>query len=446
MKLAFTKVFFLSLLVLACEQETSNPCCNSTINKNTSTYRFWINVDQKPARRGRITVALTDGPKSFFINAQGFADAEIPEGQYDAIASLGPFHSREIRTLNVTSSQPRELTFNLRREVDTSGFLSADFHQHAWPSPDSELSYETRVILNRAEDLDLVAATDHNFIGKYPDELMPSIQGMEYTTALDYHFNAFPLRVDPALKPETTPIGNSPKPEKAIEYLRRQGDKSTIIQVNHPLSAVNSFDILANAHLDFDAVEIYNGGYQVDPREAIAIWFALLKKGKRVLATGNSDSHRTSDVIGYPRNMLSTEGQRWTENPNEVISALKSQGNSVVTSGPMIRLTASTSNSQRYPVGSQIRIHQETLVHFYVEIQSASWIQLTSMKLLINGEVEHQIDLRSFTGPVRKNWKISKMLRPGSFAVVSVEGSGQILPFGSSPLSPFAITNPIYFR
>ena len=39
-----------------------------------------------------------------------------------------------------------ELDFVLKREVDTTGWVSADFHIHALRSPDSYVPYDIRVL------------------------------------------------------------------------------------------------------------------------------------------------------------------------------------------------------------------------------------------------------------------------------------------------------------
>ena len=65
---------------------------------------------------------------------------------------------------------------------------------------------------------------------------------------------------------------------------------------------------------DFDTLEVYNG-YELATRElterVLEDWFALLNVGKRMAATGISDSHRIQyQWAGYPRTFALVDPQR----------------------------------------------------------------------------------------------------------------------------------------
>ena len=75
-------------------------------------------------------------------------------------------------------------------------------------------------------------------------------------------------------------------------------------------------------------------------------WFALLNLGKRMAATGSSDSHRIQyQWAGYPRTFALLDGRSAGDtgqpiDTKEVVASLK-KGKSFVSSGPIIELELS---------------------------------------------------------------------------------------------------------
>jgi hypothetical protein len=98
----------------------------------------------------------------------------------------------------------------LRRVVDTSGYVSTDFHQHTILSADAPVGTRDRVLANVAEAVEVAVASEHNVVadlGPLVRELgmsryLVSIAGDELTTDASKkpwgHANVFPLAVDPS--------------------------------------------------------------------------------------------------------------------------------------------------------------------------------------------------------------------------------------------------------
>jgi hypothetical protein len=59
---------------------------------------------------------------------------------------------------------------------------------------------------------------------------------------------------------------------------------------------------------DVDAIEVWNGVWNLDDEVALRIWHRLLRRGLRVTAVGGSDSHGPHQRVGRPR--------RWCMRPN----------------------------------------------------------------------------------------------------------------------------------
>jgi hypothetical protein len=49
-----------------------------------------------------------------------------------------------------------------------------------------------------------------------------------------------------------------------------------------------------------DAIEVWNGVWNADDEVSLRIWHALLRRGRRLVAVGGSDSHAEHQPVGYP--------------------------------------------------------------------------------------------------------------------------------------------------
>src|SRR5262245_58352055 len=219
----------------------------------------------------------------------------------------------------------------MSRVVDTRGFISADLHQHAAPSFDSGVSLTDRAVSNAVEGVEVLVSTDHNVVTDYRPVIaaqglgraVVSIIGTEATTHSVGHFNAFPLMYSPGKLRGGMVDPEGLTPRQIFEYLRgmRVAEIDPVIQVNHPRSGkiTGYFDIMwldpksGDARdprfiPDFDAVEVMTFGKTQETDAAIDDWFALLDRGLKITATGNSDSHSISfREVGWPRTFVCVE-------------------------------------------------------------------------------------------------------------------------------------------
>jgi hypothetical protein len=98
-----------------------------------------------------------------------------------------------------------------------------------------------------------------------------------------------------------------------------------------------------------DALEVWNGRWNVDDEVSLRIWHRLLRQGRRVAAVGGSDSHGAHQPVGTPQTVvdaaeLSTtaivealrNGRSYIAESNDVtltLTASCSDGNEAVTAG-----------------------------------------------------------------------------------------------------------------
>ena len=151
----------------------------------------------------------------FGIAAAGYADAsgtvefdlEPGAALYHVYVSRGTEYSayRTASPITITASSTTVVNAAIARVLDTTGFVSSEFHVHGIRSADSRVSDVHRVEAYSTEGIENVVMTDHHV----HTDLNPAISdaglgsfltatiGEEITT-FDYgHFNAYPLLLDP---------------------------------------------------------------------------------------------------------------------------------------------------------------------------------------------------------------------------------------------------------
>jgi hypothetical protein len=57
-----------------------------------------------------------------------------------------------------------------------------------------------------------------------------------------------------------------------------------------------------------DALEVWNGRWNLDDELSLRIWHRLLRQGRSVVAVGGSDSHGTHQPVGSPQTVVHADG------------------------------------------------------------------------------------------------------------------------------------------
>ncbi len=198
--------------------------------------------DDPMTRRYIETVEYTD--------AAGKVRLPIPPGvQFEVYISRGIEYSLSRTRVTGRAGEATSVVAQLERVVDTTGWISADFHLHAAPSLDSALDLGDRVRSVVGEGVEILTATDHNFITDYGPTLLEegledwatSMIGLELTTLESGHFNGFPLVRDVGRITKGAFEWSLRPPDELFEELRalgRFGPDDTIVQVNHPRDTI----------------------------------------------------------------------------------------------------------------------------------------------------------------------------------------------------------------
>lgn len=368
------------------------------------------------------------------FTATGGGQFPVKPGQYKVVVSRGiEYEKVTIESLEVKAGETVWIEEKLHRSLDTTGYLSGDFHQHTLGSLDAEVDHVDKVVENLAEGVELAAVTDHDNITSYEQAIsslgawdrITSVTGDEVTHESKGHFNIFqPSGEGDELYPY---LGAKLFSGKSIVALLT--DLLTIpgvewIQMNHPrsYSAYLSwirYDPVGGTSLsteeamawDFDSIEVQGSlgtpdmftvdsdpdiqsqaKYGSSDIPVLRDWFSMLNQGLTVCAMGNSDAHNRNEGVGYSRNFL----RLGTDSPSgvafaDIMAAVFAQRN-VVSNGPFIRLMVKQADG---PDFVERMGHEEMVkpvdgdVTVDLTLRAASWVDLSRLEVYGNGRPLH---------------------------------------------------------
>ena len=395
----------------------------------------------------------------------GVGVVPVTVGTYDVTISRGLEWTISTQRVKVTTAGV-ELHGKLKHVIDTPHWVSADFHVHAAPSPDSRVPMRDRVYEFIADGVDMIVSTDHNVISNYrpvieelhAENLLASACGDEITASGWGHFGAFPLPHELDDEGQGAITIRKKTPIEMFKQVRALSPDA-IIDVHHPrLERAIGYFILGKFDdrrdtstrkgfsYDFDALEVVNG-YQDSKRASIdrimKDWFALLDRGHLVTATGNSDTHHLNyNLGGYPRNYVLVGN----DDPGVVTAVDVARGvkahHAFFTTGPIIGMSVGTTgigDLAPAPGGKAI---------IDVVVRAAPWVSVSRVILYVTG-----IEVKRWTVPAgtqidRFHETYELAVAADTYVIARVEGDTPLTPVvgggASVAVTPFAMTNPIF--
>ncbi len=399
---------------------------------------------------------------------RGAAELRVPTGTYDVWICHGPEWDTSRVRITVNAGADTELDAKLHHVIDTPGWISGDFHVHAAPSLDSRVPMRDRVHQFVADGVDLIVSTDHNIISDYKPiiaelgvgDLLASATGDEITTKSWGHFGAFPLPSEEGeLGRGAVPVGIHTPGEIFAEV--RSKAPTALIDIHHPRleqGKIGYFHLAeldgktgkakrAGFSMDFDAIEVLNGYQDADRKtvgRVISDWVSFLDSGKRVTATGNSDTHHlTFNLGGYPRNYVNIGDVPITAIDPVAVAAAVKAGHSYFTTGPILDVTIDGKGP-----GEQATAHGGK-VALKIRVRAANWISVTSLTVIGSaGAVLATRPIAKSTAVVRFDESIDLDVPRDGYAIVRVDGDRPEAPnvgdLGGWQVYPLAIANPIW--
>ncbi len=402
------------------------------------------------------------GAKQTVITVTGEIEVAIPTGRYRVLVSRGPEFDLRKEEVEVTATRSATIDVSLAHVIDPRRWVPSDLHVHAAPSPDSEVSLDDRVASLVAEGIRFAVPTEHNQVGDYGPAIaarsvtLSSVTGVEVTTwdPAFGHFNVFPF---PRIAER--PRGGAPEfaqrdPATLFAELRESED--AVIQVNHPRLEPDigyfdtyGYDVATGAYEqgfseDFDVVEIWNGFDLARPQAAersFQDWLAILARGRRVTASGNSDSHYVRyQWAGYPRTYVWSESG--PNDPRGIIESLKA-GRVFVSNGLFLEAAV----NGRGP-GELVEVEAGEIT-LRVLVRAPRWIDARAIEVWVGGELRETrlIDpLPEAERPVvRFDETLPIAIERDSFVIVRARGEEEMTAFfGRANIRPGAFTNPIF--
>lgn len=484
----YDNVMLTLLIVMVCHA----PSQIASVEAPQGVVSFRIVDDQGDPIPGRLTFIDSTGlTKNIFPNPyanptklavrdyavytiDGHGEITVPEGSWDIVASHGIEWSIDSTHIDVVDGGSYEWTAKLVHEIDTIDWVSGDFHLHTLThSGHGDAIMNERIISIIGEGVEFAVATDHNhntdyqpiIDGLHANEHLTAVVGNEVSTNYG-HLNIFPLDASARVVDQSLP---APALFALIRAEQNPFGVVPIIQINHPrwgnidyfgkrvLDPVTGESKHDSWSWDFDSIEILNenegwGFYDAETssvdsssgkHSVLHDWYNMLNAGRRIVGVGNSDSHTViANIAGIPRNYIFIGSDDASNiDPAAITNAIRS-GRVFTTTGPFLRMTA---NGQ--PMGSTISI-QNNVVDIHLDVQAASWIDLDTIRIILNGHEVVVVTIDQEAGVVKHARPRVRIAIPHDSWIIAIaqgdEAMSTYLKNTTRSVYPLAITNPIY--
>lgn len=414
--------------------------------------------------------------RNVVYSIKGTGSITVPEGRYTVWATHGIEWSVASTTFDLTANKTEAFTLELEHQVDTTGWVSGDFHLHTLThSGHGDANMPERIISLVGEGVEFAVATDHNHNTDYLPTMkqvgatpyMTSVTGNEVSTPIG-HLNAYPLEADRPIPPHRFPAA-----DPIFKFIREEPNRFgvvPIIQLNHPRwSGINFFGqtgldpvtgiSTSDAYSDdFDTIEIFNenenwGFYDPDETDkpissgsfsVLRDWYNLLNRGHTAAAVGNSDSHDVeSEIAGIPRNFIrSSTDDPSAIDPAEIVGYQREKA-VFTTSGPFIEYTVNGAD-----MGQTVSLNNRSdEVEVSVRVQAAHWIDCDVVKVVVNGDVVREIPVSESTRVERLRTTVRVPIEGDSWLTLLAEGDESLAPIvhdQGRPILPMAVMNPVW--
>ncbi len=315
---------------------------------------------------------------STYTDSTGTVTFDLEPGTYQIFVSRGTEYSSHDEEVMLAAGGTDTVDATLVRVLDTTGFVSSDFHVHQINSPDSRISHEKRAAQYAGEGVENLVLTDHDAHADITPEIvslgltgfLASTTGEEITSFDTGHYNSYPRDVD-----ATRPSGGSTDwggAETAGEDFPSFGNyvltpseiyteavtdpnntaATVAVQINHisshfdpleintgvnpPVSGITNAEAAdfrmqpnTNFFFQFPALELWNGYSRSHAiteflNDRLGIWMNLLNQGRGhssqasgygPTAIADTDSHEF-------RSLRSGGARAWTGSPSDSIAGI----------------------------------------------------------------------------------------------------------------------------
>lgn len=411
------------------------PCRVTVVDNNGSLAPMRVEAELAAVRPG--VAYLKDGRGTF----------RLFPGRYTVYVGRGFEYGISTQEVSVVSGKVKDIAVELRREVQTPGWVACDTHVHTFTfSGHGDATAEERAVTLAGEGIELPISTDHNVVinpfapaqATGMDRFFTPVPGNEVTTG-HAHFNIFPCA--PGSKPPNFRINEWPR---LMEELRATPEVKVVI-LNHPRNIHNNFQPFASTNFNaetgenlrgfafsFDAMEIVNSSaMQSDWMLTIRDWMALLNHGNRVTGLGSSDGHDVSRyIIGQGRSYVAVEDRDVSKINVERACESILKGRVLISMG----LLADLKVNNRFGVGD---LATELGGEIEIEIRALGpgWTAVDRVELFANREIVKKFEFEPVYAAGEKRRIVLKMPKPRGDAhlIAIASGPGVAAPFWKIP-------------
>jgi hypothetical protein len=372
----------------------------------------------------------------------GTALLHLPAGRYTLFAGRGVEYSVDSIQLELKAGDRIKKTLQLKREVDTEGWISSDTHIHTFThSRHGDASIEERAVTIAGEGIELPILTDHNLnIDLSPAakamgvaEFFTPVTGNELTTKFG-HFNVFKTTVGaPAIDHEVKDWND------VLENIGDAKSRGAVIlnharDIHHGFRPFGPERHISSAGTSMDdwkfpanAMEVINSGsQQTHIMNLFHDWFGMLNRGYFLTPAGSSDSHDVSRyIVGQGRTYIQCNDKDPGKiNADEAIRNFR-DGKVMVSLGLMTKILV---NDQYGPGDIAPYSNRLTVT---IEVSGPSWTNADRLVLYSNGKKirEELINTRNVAGIKWKRTWTLQLPKHDIFLVAIAEGPGQGMPY-----------------
>ena len=408
----------------------------------------------------RVT-GVRDGEEILRRVVRGTTAIRLPPGPLSVTLSRGYEYDLHQQDVDLETAAPVQVTADLPRVVDTTGWVAGDFHLHTEMSTDSTHPVADAVRILAGEGIEVAASTDHDFITDYGPELQAAeldglilaVPGVEASDPILAHVGGYPLVRDPDRAGFGAPVWFPSDPTALFGELRALGDESlggAIVQLNHPyrgrsgwLKAIaldpmtgmatvtpTEIGIPADAPIaefDWDVVEVFNDGAGSQDEETLAAFLGLWENGWRFGMVGNSDSHDPGRPGGSTRTLVRVPDDAPGAYAWGDIAAAFAAREMTVSGGAFVEATLEG------VAGDTATIR--------VRVQAPPYVELDRLRVYAGSATVLDQAIPASSEVVRVDETLDVELGGATFFMVRADG-----PRGAPPVLPFAAfgaTNPI---
>ncbi len=277
---------------------------------------------------------------SGYTASEGYTRTSIKAGQWAII--VGAY---------MIADEGVDVTYTITTTLKEQKLYKGETHMHTLSS-DGFMSPEDTAHLARSMGLDYIILTDHNNFAQ--NEKIIEIDGLTIIPGMEWthykgHAGMFGLK-----KPIDGPFYTNSM-EGTAEKLKEARENGAFVTLNHPFCPYIPWQW--GFHMDFDAVEVWNGIMSARNVKAINWWHQQLLEGKRIVITGGSDFHRLHMLssIGSPCMCL----YALSRDPEDLLDAMRA-GHSYISDtpdGPGVEVLCEAGGlGDEVPMGSKLQI------------------------------------------------------------------------------------------